>query len=46
MPSIATRRNGPTGIAQTTASDSKRSPLAAVTGQPPAATFTCVTGVA
>jgi hypothetical protein len=45
-PSIVTRRSGPTGIAHTTASDSKRSPVDVVTAQPELATFTCVTGVA
>jgi hypothetical protein len=43
-PSIATRRSGATGSAQTTASQSNRSPVAVVTRQPCGATRTRVTG--
>ena len=43
---MAMRRSGPTGIAQTTASDSKRSPVAVVITRPLPPTFRRVTGVA
>ncbi len=45
-PSTRTWRSGPTGSAQTTASDSKRSPVSVVTVQPCGETRMRVTGVA